>query len=208
MGLLGCDRFNKCICRVCGAVNSLADDLGLSGVLKRNGVKDLCAYCHHLRTLLPDAYVCQYISAEACGDLNKVAVLVINKIQCVGGKTCIERLHGKGRYLSPDAGGRDNEDLRLIFLRKCGHCLRVSACAVMFKSLIFAKDHFVGTVFAQCADRLLIGCAENDGDEITVAVSLELSALCEKLGHYIAKLAVIGFGINPYIFAHFKSSVR
>ena len=78
----------------------------------------------------------------------------------------------------------------------------------MFKSLIFAKDHFVGTVFAQCADRLLIGCAENDGDEITVAVNLELSALCEKLGHYIAKLAVIGFGINPYIFAHFKSSVR
>ena len=55
---------------------------------------------------------------------------------------------------------------------------------------------------------MLVGRAENYRCKITVAVSLELSALCEKLGHYIAKLAVIGFGINPYIFAHFKSSVR
>ena len=71
----------------------------------------------------------------------------------------------------------------------------------------FDLEYFLRTIYKR-ADHMLIGCAENDGDEITVAVSLELSALCEKLGHYIAKLAVIGFGINPYIFAHFKSSVR
>ena len=208
MGLLGGDSFNECIRRIDGAVNGFVNDLGLSGVLKRSGVKDLCAYCHHLRTLLPDAYVCQYISAEACGDLNEVAVLVINEIQCIGGKSGIERLHGEGGYLTPDTGGRDNKNFRCVFPRKLCHCVGVSACTVVCKSCVFADDDFVGTVFAQLTDHVFIGRAENDRRKISAAVSLELSAFCEKLGHYIAKLAVIGFGINPYIFAHVKSSVR
>ncbi len=73
----------------------------------------------------------------------------------------------------------------------------------MFKSLIFAKDHFVGTVFAQCADSLLIGCAENDGDEITVAVSLELSALCEKLRALYRKACRYWFRHKPIYLCSF-----
>ena len=188
-------------------LDALSDELAGRAGLGRKRLEHLRVHRDHLRALLENDDVAEYVAAEVRGGLHEYAVLVHVEVDGVGGQAGAKVAHHARSHVAPYRAGGEQEYARLVLVGEVDEHLLVGARAVVLQIRVLGQDDLLRAVGVERVDQTGDVVAQQHGrDGVRAAqLGLEVVRLGQQLKIGAGEDAVFLLGEHPYALAFFFS---